>query len=131
MRSIYRIVVGVIVIAIRLVPCPRAANSDSETCPGHFIKSVCLQHIVGAKNQKADLLQAPQKLQRVDRAAGAVDVEQVGSGGRVVVHREAPAAPEEVGEPGGVVVVLSEALHVVLEGVDAGGGQSTPSPAVL
>ena len=52
-----------------------------------------------------------------------MDVEQVGAGGRVVVHREAPAAPEEVGEPGGVVVVLSEALHVVLEGVDAGGGQ--------
>ena len=84
-----------------------------------------------ARGTEPKLYLAPQELQRVDRASGAVDVEQVGSGGRVVVHREAPAAPEEVGEPGGVVVVLSEALHVVLEGVDAGGGQSTPSPAVL
>ena len=51
--------------------------------------------------------------------------EQIGAG-LVVVHREALAASEEIREPARVVVVVSEALDVVLEGVDGappdGGG---------
>ena len=66
--------------------------------------------------------QALQELERVDRAFVAVDKEQIGAC-TIVVDRESPAASEEIREPARVVVVIFEALDVVLEGVDAGGGQ--------
>ena len=68
------------------------------------------------------LFQSLQEPERVDRAFLAVDEEQIGACS-VVVDRESLAASEEIREPARVVVVIFEALDVVLEGVDAGGGQ--------